>query len=233
MKKETFDIGQKHCTVIRQEDAKVLLLQPVDDHDLEFLDHEVQVLSSMVRDAFLLAAIQVDDWNRDLSPWKAPAVFGSQDFGEGAKETLRFVQEEMLPTLLQRYEMEEETPVILGGYSLAAFFSLWSVYQTDRFSGAAAASPSVWFPGWNDYAENHQPMAGCIYLSLGKKEEKTKNKTMAQVGSCIRTQQAILEEQHIKHVLEWNEGNHFTEPDIRCAKGFAWCMDAVRRRAEE
>ena len=231
--KETFDIGQKHCTVIRQEDAKVLLLQPVDDHDLEFLDHEVQVLSSMVRDAFLLAAIQVDDWNRDLSPWKAPAVFGSQDFGEGAKETLRFVQEEMLPTLLQRYEMEEETPVILGGYSLAAFFSLWSVYQTDRFSGAAAASPSVWFPGWTDYAENHQPMAGCIYLSLGKKEEKTKNKTMAQVGSCIRTQQAILEEQHIKHVLEWNEGNHFTEPDIRCAKGFAWCMDAVRRRAEE
>ena len=179
MKKETFDIGQKHCTVIRQEDPKVLLLQPVDDHDLEVLDHEVQVLASMASEGFLLAAFQVDDWNKDLSPWKAPAVFGSQDFGDGAQETLRFVLEEMLPALLQRYSMGDETPVILGGYSLAAFFSLWSVYQTDRFLAAACASPSVWFPGWTGYAKEHRPLAECIYLSLGKKEEKTKNKPLA------------------------------------------------------
>ncbi|MBR3401694.1 MAG: esterase [Parasporobacterium sp.] len=229
MNKETFDVGPRHCTVIRQEDAKVLLLQPVDDHDLEFLEHEAQVLSSMANEAFMLAAFQVDDWNKDLSPWEAPAVFGRQDFGNGAQESLRFVLEEMLPALLQRYSMGNETPVILGGYSLAAFFSLWSVYQTDRFLAAACASPSVWFPGWTGYAKAHRPMAECIYLSLGKKEEKTKNKVMASVGNCIRTQQAVLEEQNKEHVLEWNEGNHFTEPDIRCAKGFAWCMDAIRR----
>ena len=24
--------------------------------------------------------------------------------------------------------------------------------------------------------------------------------------------------------LEWNEGNHFTELELRTAKGFAWCI---------
>ena len=26
-------------------------------------------------------------------------------------------------------------------------------------------------------------------------------------------------------VLEWNEGNHFKEPDLRTAKGFAWLLN--------
>ena len=39
----------------------------------------------------------------------------------------------------------------IGGYSLAGLFSLWAAYQTDVFSGFAAASPSVWFPGFIEY----------------------------------------------------------------------------------
>ncbi len=32
--------------------------------------------------------------------------------------------------------------------------------------------------------------------------------------------------------LEWNEGNHFTEPEIRTSNGFAWCINnnANRRK---
>ncbi|MBR5999098.1 MAG: hypothetical protein IK043_01490, partial [Candidatus Methanomethylophilaceae archaeon] len=30
---------------------------------------------------FSLAAIRVPDWNSDLSPWEAPAVFGEVPFG--------------------------------------------------------------------------------------------------------------------------------------------------------
>lgn len=41
----------------------------------------------------------------------------------------------------------------LGGYSLAGLFSLWAAYQTNLFAGIAAASPSVWFPGFLDYAK--------------------------------------------------------------------------------
>ena len=68
------------------------------------------------------------------------------------------------------------------------------------------------------------PQADAVYLSLGKKEEKTKNKVMAAVGDCIRSQHDILDGQGIPNTLEWNEGNHFVHPEERTAKGFAWCM---------
>ena len=55
-------------------------------------------------------------------------------------------------------------PLIPGGYSLAGLFALWSVFRSDRFKAAAAASPSVWFRGWLDYAASHQPHADYVYL---------------------------------------------------------------------
>ena len=39
----------------------------------------------------------------------------------------------------------------------------------------------------------------------------------------------LLEEQGVGHVLEWNEGNHFRDPERRCARGFAWCLRTLRR----
>ena len=63
-----------------------------------------------------------------------------------------------------------------------------------------------------------------MYLSLGNKEPKTKNRVMATVGDCIRRQQELLTEAGIPNTLEWNEGNHFKDPDLRCARGFAWCI---------
>ena len=47
---------------------------------------------------------------------------------------------------------------------------------------------------------------------------------MATVGDCIREQYKRLTENGITSVLEWNEGNHFQESDLRCAKGFVWCV---------
>ena len=35
-----------------------------------------------------MLAIKVDNWNQELSPWKAPAVFGKEAFGEGALNLL-------------------------------------------------------------------------------------------------------------------------------------------------
>ena len=39
---------------------------------------------------YCLAVVTVNNWNKDLSPWKAPGVFG-EDFGEGADETLDWI----------------------------------------------------------------------------------------------------------------------------------------------
>ena len=98
-----------------------------------------------------MKACQVEDWNRDLSPWEAPPVLGKEEFGGRAEETLQELKE----TVLSRFG------------------------PTDRTT----------------------------------------------VGDSIRRLHQIYERvEDIETILEWNEGNHFREPELRMAKGFAWLM---------
>ncbi len=200
-----------------------MLIQPVDDHDIEVLDSEVAEICRLAEGkGFTLATFKVNDWNDDLSPWEATPVFGDHGFGGGAEETLRYVMDELIPSLTDG----RQPAIYIGGYSLAAFFSLWAAYQTDIFRGVAAASPSVWFPGWIEYAEKNPIRALKVYLSLGDKEEKTRNQVMRTVGDNIRRQYELLQANTGCKgcTLEMNPGNHFKEPDIRTAKGFAWLL---------
>ena len=198
--------------------SDILLIQPVDDHDLELIESEAAAIRQLAGQDFHLTAVRVRDWNRDLTPWEAPPVFGKEGFGNGAGETLREILELV---------GGEKKKIILGGYSLAGLFALWAGYRTDRFAGIAAASPSVWFPGFSDYMRENTMKAGCVYLSLGDREEKTRNQVMARAGDCIREARELLERQGTCCTLEWNEGNHFKDPDLRTARAFAWVMNHI------
>ena len=90
---------------------------------------------------------------------------------------------------------------------------------------SAAASPSVWFPGFIDYMKTYKMKSQNVYLSLGDREEKTRNPVMAQIGNCIKEEYRCLLENGINCILEWNKGNHFKEADIRTAKAFAWILN--------
>ena len=218
-----FDIIGKECYLYIHPEAKYVLIQPVDEHDLDMLDKEVELIHKLSDKLFTLAAFRVNDWNSELSPWSAPPVFGKTPFGEGAEETVDYITVQMIPMLQQK---GIDTPhYLLGGYSLAGLFSLWASYRTDRFDGIAAVSPSVWFPRWLDFAQATHPQVRSIYLSLGDKEEKAKNPVMAQVGNAIRKQEEILRKQKLNTILEWNAGNHFADSEERMAKGFAWLMN--------
>ena len=226
MKKENTQIADRTCTIYRSEHPEYLLVQPIDEHDLEVLDNEVAVIQSLTNKSFTLVAFEIKDWQRELTPWTAPAVFGKNPFGDGAVATLSFIKDILIPQLEQMQLFDKDKmQCVLGGYSLAGFFALWSSYQTRIFDGIAAVSPSVWYPQWMEYAENNRPSATSVYLSLGDKEEKTKNPIMAQVGNCIRKQQELLTAQGINTILEWNPGNHFQHSDERTAKGFAWLIN--------
>ena len=194
----------------------IVLVQPVDDHDMSVLDSEVSYIRELTDKEFCLIAVRVENWNTDLSPWMAPAAFGNECFGNGASDTLAEILK-MIDNPCKTY--------IIGGYSLAGLFALWAVTRTDLFSGAAAASPSVWFPGFIDYMEDHTVHAGTVYLSLGDKEERTRNPVMSKVGECIREGYTSLQRKGLDCTLEWNSGNHFKEPDLRMAKAFAWVIE--------
>jgi len=200
--------------------SDIVLIQPVDEHDLALIENETAQIRERTSADFRLAAFRVTDWNDDLSPWPAPAVFGKTEFGGNAEDTLK----EIL-----RFCEDRTKAYYIGGYSLAGLFALWAACQTDLFRGAAAASPSVWFPGFPEYMRMHRMQAGRVYLSLGDREERTRNPVMAKVGENIRAVCDLLKEQEIDCLLEWNEGNHFRDADLRTAKAFAWVIrDAGR-----
>lgn len=205
--------------------SDVVLVQPVDAHDLTLMENEAAAIADNSQLSFKLLAVKVENWNTDLSPWKAPAVFGKEDFGGVSCDTL---------AAIMQLCADKSKTYYIGGYSLAGLFALWAAYQTDVFSGVAAVSPSVWFPRFKEYVIDRQIQTKAVYLSLGNKEEKTRNATMAQVGNAIRDIYRHLRDGGTDCVLEWNEGNHFREPDLRTAKGFQWLLSKnVKRHGEK
>lgn len=224
-RKENFVIDSKKCIGYITDTAKYLLIQPVDEHDIEVLDNEVAEIKKNTEKQFSLIAFKIEYWNNELSPWKAPPAFGNKSFGSGSRETLEFIESRLIPTVKEKYDFSDDVKVILGGYSLAGLFSLWSAYKSNTFLGIAAASPSVWFSGWEEFMNNNTPLSNIIYLSLGDTEEKTKNKVMSAVGDNIRKQEELLKNDNINTILEWNKGGHFSDSDLRVAKAFVWCIE--------
>lgn len=197
-------------------EADTVLIQPTGEHELASLENEVREIEKRTSKEFRFIATKVENWNDDLSPWKAPAVFKTEDFGGGVSKTL-----ENIIALCA----DKNRKYYIGGYSLAGLFALWAACQTDIFSGVAAASPSVWFPGFIDYMKTYKMKSQNVYLSLGDREEKTRNPVIAQIGNCIKEEYRCLLENGINCILEWNKGNHFKEADIRTAKAFAWILN--------
>ncbi|MBQ4382586.1 MAG: esterase [Oscillospiraceae bacterium] len=219
----TQNIGGREVTLFGESSGGPILLQPVDEHDREVLESEAGSIMSPV--PFTLAAFSVSDWDRELTPWAAPRPFGGGQFGAGAPETLDYILSALLPAL-----GAEKCPVVLGGYSLAGLFALWSARQTDRFSGIAAASPSVWYPGWTDYAQNATIRTGFVYLSLGDREDRGRNPVMRTVSECIKKELSFAESSPCVKgsVLQWNPGNHFMDSDLRTARAFSWVLGNLK-----
>ncbi|MDD5862697.1 MAG: hypothetical protein PUF37_05310 [Prevotellaceae bacterium] len=227
-------LGRDCICFQRGEKPEYLLLQPVDGHDIEELDTELDYICRHSDKAFRFVAIPVTRWFDELSPWPAPPVFGKTPFGDGAGKTLEWIQKACSEAEAFSNSVAYHNPsqreglaksLILGGYSLAGLFALWAGYQTELFDGIVAASPSVWFKDWLDYAEKHTPKATCFYLSLGDREVHSKTPLLTTVGTAIRRQQELLSAADIPNTLEWNPGNHFMDNGIRTAKGFVWAMN--------
>ena len=224
MDNQLLQIQNRTCHIYGTASAEYLLLQMVDEHDLAGMEREVEAIHRQTAQPFLLAAVQVENWNDDLSPWPAPPVWGKQGFGGRAGNTLAWL-EQAVPGIRQQYSIKEDCKVILGGYSLAGLFALWAATQTNALYGTAAASPSVWFPGWPEYEAAHPIQAQRVYLSLGDREEHTKNQPMAAVGDNIRALHSTLTRCGRDCRLEWNAGGHFKDADLRTARAFAWVME--------
>ena len=136
----------------------------------------VEALDSLGVTSYSMLAVTSSEWNKDLSPWDADAVFkGEPDFKGGADEYLKRLTEEIIPETINEHGLKPFCTYI-AGYSMAGLFALYSLYKTDVFNGAASCSGSLWFPGFRDYVFNNDLIASSskIYMSLGDRESKTK-----------------------------------------------------------
>lgn len=222
MRTERWELDGREITRIFRGAGGALLVQPVDDHDLECLDAEAFILAERTGDApFALAAFRVKDWNGELSPWPAPPAFGDEAFAGHGRETLAWVEARLLPALgAAEYDFSA-----IGGYSLAGLFALYAAWESDAFAAAAGVSPSVWLPGWREYAAARPPKARRVYLSLGDREERTRNPAMRPVGDNLRAlYDQLSADPALQTILEWNPGNHFREPELRTARGWEWVI---------
>ena len=164
-----------------------------------------------------LLAFPAQDWDRELTPWKAPGLRGKDpDFGGEAEAFLVG----LLAAVAQAEAALQSKPEtkLLMGYSLGGLFALWAGTRTDAFPLLASVSGSLWYDGWCQYLEGHPCRAGKVYLSLGEKEPKARNPRMARVGACTERTEALLRSSGLETALEWNPGGHFNEPEARMAR---------------
>ena len=193
----------------------------VDARDADELAH----VCERVRAArpFMAVGIMSVDWNAEFSPWEAPAVFGNEPFTGGGQETLDTVKDDLLPYIRENYP--QAGPFITAGYSLAGLWALWAFCECDAFAGCVSGSSSLWFPRWDEYIAGHAAHPGAkVYLSLGVKEEKTRNAVMARVGDNTRLTHKLLTDAGIDCTLEWNPGGHFADVAERMSRGMEWWL---------
>lgn len=221
-----FQMEEKTCGILRRGSGGPLFFWPFYPHEgKELQDLEAALERTLPGAACTVAAFQSEDWNRDLSPWEAPTAFGGEPFSGKGPDTLRWLGREYLPWIREQEPGLGKCYVM--GYSLAGLFALWSLYETRLFDGAVCCSGSLWIDGWEEYVRTHEIQAPSeIYLSLGGKEEKTRNPLMAQVGERTRLQERILkaDPKVSRCVLTWNPGGHFADSAARLAKGMSWML---------
>ena len=160
------------------------------------------------------------DWNRDLSPWAAPAVFKNGGIFTGGAAAY-------LQRLLSALPSIEAglSPIWRGiaGYSLAGLFAVWTMYQTDVFTRFASLSGSLWFDGFTDYIKSNAAAVrpDYVYLSLGNREKQTRNPRMAAVETATFETLHLLQSLSVPAEFKSEVGGHFDHPNNRIARGIA------------
>ena len=173
------------------------------------------------------AAVKIPEWNTDMSPWAIPSVYKNDEpFTGGADAYLEKLTNEIIPAVIDNIGSKPEY-IALAGYSLAGLFAVYAMYHTTMFSRIASASGSLWYPRFVDYAKSNKlaNMPDKLYLSLGDKEAKTRNRIVATVENNTRELHDYYSSLGINTVFEMNEGNHFKDAALRIAKAIAWIVE--------
>jgi len=177
---------------------------------------------------FLFLSIKVQNWNDDFTPWKAPAFRNGEEAPKGNADVyIEKLTNEIKPYMDEHYRTKPEDSLLLG-YSLGGLAALYTMCKTDLFAKIGSLSGSLWYDGFIDFMEKQHftKESRRVYLSLGKKETRSRNAKMGRVLECTEGIKYLLESQIGKEnvAFEWNDGGHFHEIPKRFAKALRWLL---------
>lgn len=160
---------------------------------------------------FLLLSIKPESWNDDFTPWTVPAFRAGENAPQGRADTyFACLTEEIKPYLDTHYRTKPEPEhTALFGYSLGGLTAVYAIYRTNVFGAVASLSGSLWFDGFCEFMEQEKPRRTDlrVYLSLGKKESRSKNPRMGKVAACTERAREILAKQLAESHRFGDEGN--------------------------
>lgn len=224
MEVKELQFGHRRVCLYQLVEGPAPLVYSIDYHENGQL--LLEACRQMGCDGFNLVTISGLHWNQELSPWPVDTVVSKDDnFSGGAPQWLPLLTDEVVPQV-ERLLDAPPTWRMLAGYSLAGLFAVWTAFQCDLFTRILSASGSMWYPGWLEYAQEHEtvaPLQG-IYLSVGDKESTSRNAVLQTVGERTRAMADLMAERGIPSKFELNPGNHFKNPPLRVAKGINWLL---------
>ena len=151
------------------------------------------------------------DWNNDLTPWPAEAIFKKgKSFGGNAEDYLHRLAKEIIPDLEAEMNRVPDERWLLG-ISLAGLFAVWAAARSDLFTRIAAVSGSFWYPGFTQWLHEQtlstSLKAAC--LTLGRKEAEGRNPHLRDIAVQTRQVADCLTEKGVPTDFIWTEGTHF------------------------
>ena len=190
-------------------------------------DEEIdEFLSHFEKQEFALVTIRCNDWNAELSPWKAPTAYkGGEDFAGKADEHLKMLLGDVIPYVEKCIGKHDFNGII--GYSLAGLFSIYSFYSCGDFELCGCVSGSLWYDGFADWISDKMPLAetGSVYFSLGDKEEAGRNPRFKGNSKCMKEIAAKLNDtEDYEAKFTFNEGNHFVNATARMVSCVKWLL---------
>ena len=214
-----FEINAKTATLYlsEKENMPLIVLNNYSGDGASVLE-KLEMLNCPDRNLLVVGNL---NWDHDMTPWYCPPLSEKDTpCTGGADEYLDLMQSEIIP---RAKELIKGEPSFLGiaGYSLAGLFAIYAMYRTDIFDRVASMSGSLWFPDFKQYCFEHKIKRNPdkLYLSLGDKEAKSRNKVLMTVQDNTEVLAARYKELGITVTWELNPGNHFKDAALRSAKG--------------
>lgn len=204
------------CSTVNRKDRVAYILYPMDilnnwiEQATKKYDTNIVVITGM-------------DWQNVFSPWPAPGVpKGSEDFKGESPEFLKKLQNDVIPEIEKKLEMDHNVERSLVGVSMSGLFALWQWMVCDTFTNIASLSGSFWYEGFMDWINSIKIPAksGKGFFLLGDKESKSKVKAFNSVGENTAEILTLLRNAGINVEFQSVPGDHYSDAIPRLDKAF-------------